>query len=418
MKTTIQRFVLRALYSLLVFALIPATACRTPTRDPDSPDAMSREEFLAATQAELENDAGEEMEDRSTAGAVLPGEDDTYSLPDSLSREEFFEATRADLERAGDELLERSAAPMRIRGETGGTIHYTFAPITAASDFQITLQDSWIAKHRNKATVSVSFDPEGMSKVHAIGKGGDDGDVHIGGVSSDLGLPLVVEVMNAKGHPAVAQAKSDIDDDAVVNVAGAWRLWCEHPGVPQIQFDTPYDGPPSNPDHVFEIHPASSWGTANCLDTFKPIAGGNKDYVAYDAKKAFRYYESVPCQLEHDSVSRTTTIYTPQARYNYAEFYITPEESDGLPTGDGYILRCTVLDAAGKRVTGNRRMVFVKGTEPYKAARKLGMGEKLHVLGLPRINLAVVRWRIRNAAQRPEVLNWNLPYEMICVAVL
>jgi len=71
-----------------------------------------------------------------------------------------------------------------------------------------------------------------------------------------------------------------------------------------------------------------------------------------------------------------------------------------------------------REVTGNRRMVFVKGTDAYTAALGLQMGQKLHLLGLPRVNLAVIRWHIRNADQRPEVLTWNLPYEMICVAVL
>ena len=34
---------------------------------------------------------------------------------------------------------------------------------------------------------------------------------------------------------------------------------------------------------------------------------------------------------------------------------------------------------------------------------------------MPRINLAVVSWRVRNGAARPEVLRWNLPYEIVVV---
>jgi hypothetical protein len=406
------------LFGLLALSLFAVCSCKTSHQEPGAPPGMSRQEFLAATQADIDLMAGAEMEGRrSGPGTAAQGEDDTYSLPDSLTREEFFLATQEDLSRAGDEVEGRDTVPMRVPGPGGG-VHFVLEPVTTAIDSQITLQDTWITEHRNKAAISISFDAEGMSGIHSIDKGGDDGDVHIGGTSSDVGLPLVVEVMNAKGHPAVALAKTSIDDDTVVNVKGAWRLWCEHPGVPQVQFDTPFDGYPSNPDHVFEIHPATFWETENCLATFKPIASSTKDYVAYDAKKAFTYYESVPCQLEHDDTSHTTTIYTPQARYNYAEFFITPEEAAGLSTGDGYILRCTVLDAAGTKVTGNRRMVFVKGTDAYTAALGLQMGQKLHLLGLPRVNLAVIRWRIRNADQRPEVLTWNLPYEMICVAVL
>jgi len=39
------------------------------------------------------------------------------------------------------------------------------------------------------------------------------------------------------------------------------------------------------------------------------------------------------------------------------------------------------------------------------------------VLGIPRVDLALVSWRARNAPKRPEVLTWNLPYEIIVVGV-
>lgn len=41
----------------------------------------------------------------------------------------------------------------------------------------------------------------------------------------------------------------------------------------------------------------------------------------------------------------------------------------------------------------------------------------LVVMGMPRIDLALVSWRARNADNRPEALTWNLPYEMIVVGV-
>jgi len=39
------------------------------------------------------------------------------------------------------------------------------------------------------------------------------------------------------------------------------------------------------------------------------------------------------------------------------------------------------------------------------------------VVGIPRINLALVAWRAAHAQERPEVLSWNLPYEIIVVGV-
>jgi hypothetical protein len=430
-----REFAATAAYVLLLSLVVTALACAVPGRRSSStmpggagpaegaaaPGTLSRAEFLAAT-AEDELDCGAEGEGRSHSGARTTSplwEADTFSLPDSLTRAQFVAATQEDLNReAGDEMEERNAAPSKPLPKSKGTVHYLIEPAAQGQDFQITLQDSWISTQRNRVAVTANFDPDGKSAVHAIKQGGDDGDVHIGGMSADIGLPLVVEVMNAKGNSVLTQVQDAIDNDTVVKVSGAWRLWCEHPGVPQVQFDTTPEGPPSNPDHVFEIHPASDWGQQDLRSTFKPISSGGNDYQAYDAKKAFTYYESVPCHLQHDDSAHTTTILTPQARYNYAQFWITPDEDQGLSTGDGYILRCSVLDEAGTKVTGNRRMVFVKGTSVHAAAKQLTSGQKLHVLGLPRINLAVIRWRTLNATQRPEVLTWNLPYEMICVAKL
>jgi hypothetical protein len=61
--------------------------------------------------------------------------------------------------------------------------------------------------------------------------------------------------------------------------------------------------------------------------------------------------------------------------------------------------------------------VFVKGTPPYEAITGKGEGDCFRVLGMPRFDPALVSWRARNAQTRPEVLTWNLPYEMIVVGV-
>jgi hypothetical protein len=99
------------------------------------------------------------------------------------------------------------------------------------------------------------------------------------------------------------------------------------------------------------------------------------------------------------------------------EFKLRLEEDDQFLTFDGRIVRCTALTVDGQELAGNRRMVFVKNTLPEKAVRDLRKGDELHVLGIPRIDLAVVSWRARNAAERPEALHWNLPYEIIVVGV-
>ena len=46
-----------------------------------------------------------------------------------------------------------------------------------------------------------------------------------------------------------------------------------------------------------------------------------------------------------------------------------------------------------------------------------GLSTRLHVLGIPRIDLSNISWRIKNYKTKPDVLNRDLPYEIIIVGV-
>lgn len=380
----------------LLFALLPA--CAEAPRRADSfstPPVLDAAAFDAATAADLEA-ASSKVEGRSGATLELPPLD-TFHSPPRLSAAEFTAATTEDIEAAGN--LEEADLPPE--------------PAAAGSPklTQITLTRDFIEQVKNRATLTTEFQVIGASRVHSIGKGGDDGDIHIGGLANDVGLPCVVEIVNAKDHAEqVDRAKELAKDQGVVDVTGTWRIWCEHPGVPQVQFATPYHGPDSNPDHVLELHPTSRFDGKSLLGSYVGIDG----YEAYDAKKAFDYYESVPAEMEIDD-NGDVTLWTPQAGYNYAAFQI---EIAPLIIPDGRIVRCSVLDDHGNVVTEHRRMVFTKNSAAEKAVRKLGKGDRMRVLGIPRVNLAVIAWRADNAEDRPEVLAWRLPYEMIVVARL
>jgi hypothetical protein len=62
-------------------------------------------------------------------------------------------------------------------------------------------------------------------------------------------------------------------------------------------------------------------------------------------------------------------------------------------------------------------MVFVKGSAPGDAAKDLKKGDKVHVLGIPRVNLNMV-YAIASGLQPDEEYSESLPYEMIIVAIL
>jgi hypothetical protein len=62
-------------------------------------------------------------------------------------------------------------------------------------------------------------------------------------------------------------------------------------------------------------------------------------------------------------------------------------------------------------------MIFVKGSAPADAVKDLKKGNKLHVLGIPRVNLNLV-YAIASGLQGDEEYSESLPYEMIIVAIL
>jgi hypothetical protein len=76
----------------------------------------------------------------------------------------------------------------------------------------------------------------------------------------------------------------------------------------------------------------------------------------------------------------------------------------------------TVLDTGGHMVVSqSRRMVFVKGTAPAARVQGLGKGDRLHVLGIPRVNLERISFLVSSAGQTQ--VTTSLPYEMIIVGV-
>jgi hypothetical protein len=104
------------------------------------------------------------------------------------------------------------------------------------------------------------------------------------------------------------------------------------------------------------------------------------------------------------------------AGFNYVEFIMELNESP-VEVPDGMMVFAKIRDLDNELLVHKRRMIFVKGSAPEEAAKDLKEGDKLHVLGIPRIDLALISWRIKHAADRLGVLDWNLPYEIIVVGV-
>jgi hypothetical protein len=141
-------------------------------------------------------------------------------------------------------------------------------------------------------------------------------------------------------------------------------------------------------------------------------------YKTKDAETAFSACELVRSEITHDNQRRRTIIHTNGIGYDYVEFVmeLAEEPSFAGTADDGIFVRANVYSFDGELIVRNRRMAFAKGTPPYDAVLKQKRGAFMKVLGTPRMNVAVIAWRVAQRNPRPEVLRWNLPYEMIITA--
>ncbi|MCL5422847.1 MAG: hypothetical protein M1461_10325 [Nitrospirae bacterium] len=294
----------------------------------------------------------------------------------------------------------------------GATLLILFClPVVSSAEVTITLKNSFIEQFKNKTTIDTTFTVDmAHKKPNPASK---DGDLHIAGRAPEVGLPVVAEIMNAKFETAAVDLVHNVEGTGnTVNLSGAWRLWCEHAGgSDQVQGEPlqPFDT--SNPDHVFEVHPVTRIGDINVTKSFKPIQG----FKTKDANDAFVKYENTRFKIVPGE--STTSMVTGMVGYNYVEFVMEVNDDKQVEVEDGRFVMATVRDLTDELLVRKVRMVFVKDTSPEKAVKKLGKGKKLHVLGIPRIDLALVSWRVSNAKSRPEVLDWSLPYEIIVVGV-
>lgn len=284
----------------------------------------------------------------------------------------------------------------------------------AHGEISLTLKQSFIAKYKDRATIEADCTVDKTKgKANPASK---DGDMHIAVRCPDeIKLPLVAEIMNAKEFPgAITQTVQDEESQTKVRIAGAWRIWNEHSGDDTFtQGKAVAQSQTSNPDHVFEIHPVTSYGDTDVHASFHPITG----YKTKDAEQAFSNYENKRSTITYNKTAKTVTITSSGLGYNYVDFQMQLNEKP-LKISDGYFAMAKVRDWEGHLLHRKRRMVFVEGTPPAESVKNLGVGDCLRVLGIPRLNLALVNYRVNEARKGNNApLSWNLPYEVIVVGV-
>ena len=287
------------------------------------------------------------------------------------------------------------------------------AVLPAAFGGSVVLKKAWVSKYKDRATIDASFTVDHAHKRPNAPK--NDGDMHIAGrAPQDVGLPMVAEVMNAANSKA-AHALTDIHSvegqEKVVVVEGAWRLWFEHPGDSQTQFAEVPVAANTNPDHSFEIHPIIKFGSNDLTQTFIPVSG----FTPYDAEKAFGAYEKLTVTVQ--STKSAITLTAKKTGYNYVQFTMRLTGAPKKLNDGGYAVFADVMGTNDDAIASKVRMIFVPGTPPCKQliSQKLGDGDEMDVIGIPRVNLNAV-WTFVSAAGTNGATR-KLPYEMIIVAV-
>lgn len=284
-------------------------------------------------------------------------------------------------------------------------------PLAAKAEVELTLNQDFVEKYKFKLLIESNFTIDQVpSRPNSPSK---DGDLHIAGRDADnIGLATVAEIMNARSVPeAVSFVQSN--EGKTVPVTGVWRLWCEHAGSEihkQGAELLPFDK--TNPDHVFEIHPVTKIGEFDLMSTLKPIEG----FREKDAEDAFARYEATKFSMSVDGTG-TVTIRTTMAGFNYVKFVIKPDKSKMALETDGLFVPCDINSLEGHLLARKIYIAAPKGSKTYDDILTLPDDKGLIILGIPRMSLARIDWRIKNAPQYTDedVLSWGMPYEIVAV---
>ena len=300
-----------------------------------------------------------------------------------------------------------------IRGVLGACL-FCCAPLQASADDILTLSREFVEANKNRLTMSITYrvdaahrNPNPASK---------DGDLHIAGRSPQIGLATVAEIQNAAdADDAVARVHAVEGTDQGLQVVGVWRIWPEHGGdtqhVQRADAGPKWTGPsPTNPPHVFEIHPVLKIDDFDLKHTLVPIDG----YTYKEARDAFQRYGA--STFEITPVGDKVRMRMKMVGFNYVEFLLKLQKRFHREA-DGEFVSADIHTLSGSLIARGVRVGFVDGSEPDRKQRQLQEGLCMKVLGIPRVDLALVSWRLDHQAdpEFPDALRWSLPYEIVAV---
>jgi len=274
------------------------------------------------------------------------------------------------------------------------------------------LKLAWVEEFKNRATIDANFIVDHAHKTP--NSPAEDGDLHVSGrAAKEVGLPMVAEVVNARS-PDEQAALILIHDREGKNVAmpisGAWRVWFEHPGERQVQFEKVDPAENTNPDHNFEIHPLTKVGDQLLQKSFHVIQG----FTPKTAKAAFEVYNKQEILIR--ATKTAVTLDAKKVGFNYVAFRIRLIGKPKKLKDDGLAALADVHDPKAvdeDPLASKIRMIFVAQTKPWELVQGKDDGDEFDAIGIPRVDLTQIASFAAKAGSAG--VRRKLPYEMIIV---
>ncbi|MBI5705687.1 MAG: hypothetical protein HZC36_01730 [Armatimonadetes bacterium] len=261
------------------------------------------------------------------------------------------------------------------------------------------LKNSFIDQLKNRATLSTQFTIDAVTERHDQDK---DGDLHIIGRSSDVGLRVIAEIKNALSFgPAEDLAIASVTH--TLPVTGVWRLWFEHPETQSdmVQFADVSVGTSLNQKHVFELHPLLRIGT----EDLKASVGFVNGYLPYTSAYAFfrdpsKSYATGSIKVKRDAT--WTTLKCNTKAFNHVLLEAKLVSKAPLAGGDGTAATVTVMIGTQNLTM---RVITASGTKADIAINALTANKRFSLLAIPRVKLSWIATLPKDGVERTFLLS-------------
>ena len=275
---------------------------------------------------------------------------------------------------------------------------------------KIELLTSFVERNKDNVQIKASFKVDkamGSPLPAPI-----DGDLHFAGRSPQIQLAAVAEIANAAHQQeAVNLVHAAQFSGKPLELTGIFRIWPEHAASSKVEQGKHVDPLDSDtPDHVFEIHPITKINHLSIVSSFTTVDG----FLPTGADKAFDTWQKSTCTISYagDKIAIVAETGLP----NDVEF-IMQVIGPGREVTGGRFIPAAALNLDGKMRVDHLRMVFATNTPPEVMARHLKKGDRVHVYGMPRLDLEELARRVKELPRKGAEDKQPLPYEVSILGV-